>query len=92
MEKFGLLIDDSTGLPKLPDGYFWRVCSPSIPEIQIRKKTWFGRSSLVSWDYLPGRVFNDKDVRNAAVSLFQWTWTTKNNLFGDYPPNKIRKL
>lgn len=85
-----LEMDDSTGLPKVPHRYFWRVCDHlgGMPEVELRVKWWFGLgSSMVRWQWLP-TMFTERDVQRVAVYLFYEQWTPRSELYGDYPPKR----
>lgn len=93
-------IDPATGLPQLPEGYFWRV----------RKDTFFRQYSYIEIRK-PGRLFGSKivvqatrhteDIDEQEIRTFADMLSeeleeklnpkprTEKNLFGDYPPKKL---
>ena len=83
-------MDEATGLPTVPEGYFWRVTRPQgrFWQVQLRKRTWYG-SRRVAWavyqhemtaskvNELAGYVLKYKVKKEPAHEM---------HLVGDYPP------
>lgn len=98
LESTGAKIDPATGMPELPEGYFWRVKQgyAYAINVQLRKRV-MGRLSVV----VENSVNDDPTpwgVRNlAAYVLYRWETSTARkqeeaaiqNLYGDYPPKKL---
>lgn len=94
-------IDPNTGMPTLPEGYFWRVKKNSdsywLLDIQVRRQIWVG-SILVSW--IHSMLGTEAEVLHQAAQLRQ-SGTLEFKLrahsrkkhvnpkvLGDYPPNR----
>jgi hypothetical protein len=86
-------IDELTGLPELPKGYFWRVkmILNEFVVVQIRKRLLWGscaieEASLIRQDVGPQRI-----QAVAFLALDRWTRTRKDlgRYLGDYPPKKL---
>lgn len=88
--------DVNTGLPELPEGYFWRVRigSMHMTYVELRKKSWFGslrvqrrRARYYDGD---GEVLDPREeIITLAMSImkeFNDPWTP---FYGDYPPKKL---
>lgn len=92
-------IDDKTGLPELPEGYFWRVKeSVSIfVDVEIRKKWWVG-SRQVAWTSMyRSQLSKQKILECARYVLSKWRRdVTETNdsraLLGDYPPKSLNEV
>lgn len=94
----------ATGLPVLPDGYFWRVTGPNIIknfEIQIRLKRRIGSKRIADWHIYP-EEFTPAGIREAArcVVTLDREWrrhratvpeNVDKSLLGDYPPKLLRR-
>lgn len=87
-------IDDRTGLPELPKGYFWRVtrgfCSEYV-EVQIRKRVLFVFSRTVTYSTQNKARLNPYSLRSTAIHALrdfnpESDWK---KYVGDYPPKKL---
>jgi hypothetical protein len=63
------------GIPKLPDGYFFRIRIPPMPtlcplNVQIRKKTRFGSRPAGYFD--KDCMTNERSIRDACIALHDW--------------------
>lgn len=96
-------LDDDTGLPVLPEGYFWRVKRNRMNgwplmndwplDVQVRRKTWFG-SILVHW--INCNKWTDAEILHqaaqcAALHLPGIIGPEDKRLLGDYPTKKHRR-
>lgn len=66
-----------TGLPHLPDGYFWRITQDkpydysnvTYPNIEIRRRTWVSSRFVVwSWFYTPDDIRKYANLVENALS------------------------
>ena len=86
-------MDEATGLPALPEGYFWRVTRPSRGywQVQLRKRTRHG-SRCVAWT---GSRFEmtASQVKELAGYVLKYKFEKgpahENHLVGDYPPKTL---
>ena len=83
-------MDEATGLPTVPEGYFWRITRPQgrFWQVQLRKRTWRGSRCVAetasrcemtasSVKELAGYVLKYKFEKEPAHEM---------HLVGDYPP------
>lgn len=86
-------IDPRTGLPEVPEGYFWRVkpSSGSYILVELRKKTWLG-STCVEWSV----VRKDKASKYEIIFVAHYVmekWhkvePDLSHFYGDYPPKSL---
>lgn len=92
-------MDFETGLPSLPEGYFWRVKSASslltAPKVQLRKKMWIG--SYVVDDAWTLDEFHsaEQEVRYLAMMIWDRQRAEQERILGlarvvgDYPPKRL---
>lgn len=91
-------IDKTTGLPELPEGYFWQVTGRNIIgnfEVHLRKKVLGFISKSI--DYLQLVFLSEETVFNAARTLKSENWGTlypaldmnDYTLIGKYPPKSL---
>lgn len=91
-------IDAGTGLPELPEGYFWRVKTGPLgifPWVELRKKTRFG-SKKIDGSWWSGNNFRsiEAEIVYLASRIFEQFEVaqereSKYHLIGDYPPKSI---
>ena len=90
------MTNTETGLPEVPEGYFWRIQQGafSIYRIELRRKRWIGSARVDSaiLDYydahrqvLEPRVEAFRKAQN-IMKEFNDPWV---ELLGDYPPRNI---
>ncbi len=90
------MVDTATGLPELPEGYFWRV---KFDRVEIRKKLRWG-STLECRGYLRSLSMPGTDIAGAILAEAETTadyWRcnrfrdslVRDSLVGDYPPKKL---
>lgn len=86
-------IDETTGLPQLPEGMFWRITKPNIignHEIQLRKKLFIGSVKLEYGQVPPGAMRPGRIYESAAWALAQLNVSKQGAPFiGDYPPKRL---
>lgn len=87
-------MDEATGLPTLPEGYFWRVTRPSRGywQVQLRKCTWYG-SRCVAWTESQHEMTASKVKELAGYVLeykFEKEPVHEMHLVGDYPPKTLK--
>lgn len=85
-------INEETGLPELPEGYFWRVKESfgQFTNFQIRKKLLFG-SVLVTEGVTESWKLNDLHFRwmaNYTYGKFDLR-AGAYKYMGDYPPKRL---
>jgi hypothetical protein len=94
-------MDEATGLPAVPPGYFWRVfvernmfTEHGILRVQLRKRAWYG-SRLIQTDSTLADTGLKEDTRYLARLIMR---TQKDQIqvgqlidevSGDYPPKKL---
>ena len=97
------VIDEETGLPVLPEGFFWRVykshSNSKHYRVGVFYRTWLGRRKLVhreAWSAGSLHKISPEDIRDTAHhALRQWDKHTGpesddwKSLLGDYPPKKL---
>lgn len=89
-------IDSATGLPELPEGYFWRVRTGSLSRdyLDLRKKTWYG-SKVIDNRVLryydgEGNVIEPRvEILNRAKRIYGEFENPWDEYYGDYPPKKL---
>lgn len=93
-------VDEDTGFPKVPEGFFWRVKKSreyaSLLEVQLRKQRRFF-SSLVGMDEVycsKVREEGEVVISDAAANVIRWSYHRVWNdplkgLLGDYPPKGL---
>jgi len=84
-------IDKATGLPALPDGYFWRVKRFGVGgyplEVQLRHRVLFFSTLVASELSGNGRTSIFNAARNAHQ---QWRYSVATAEYvGDYPPKTL---
>lgn len=95
------MIDKNTGLPEVPEGYFWRVkkfnydYSRYTVDVQLRHRIWGGFSTEVANLLAEG---NAESILNAALTVLRM-WGREINaqakrdereqFIGDYPPKRL---
>jgi hypothetical protein len=89
-------IDETTGLPELPEGYFWRIKKFIAPyaRVEIRRADKFF-STLIESGVLYRAETGDhkKIVDTAQFALKKWNeyrgLSARESVYGDYPPKKL---
>lgn len=94
-----LEIDVETGLPKLPNGFFFHFRKDRDGDVrcEIRRgfHIWF--SKVIEWDYASAERFDEARMRIMSREVAQKMFTKLNNtnelnrLLGSYPPKTLRK-
>lgn len=92
-------IDSKTGLPEIPEGYFWRVRYSLMDRhywyVELRQLSWYG-SKIIKRHTCAGRM-NEYKIREHADTIL-WVLGGKGavaqgrkrtDLTGDYPPKKL---
>lgn len=90
-----MAIDESTGLPELPEGYFWRV-KESVGDylrIQMRRRVFFW-SEVVEWSGVNKNIASKFEIQMAAKHVLLLVQEKKvdpkwRKYLGDYPPKKL---
>lgn len=87
------MIDDKTGLPALPDGYFWRVTrgvASRYVYLQMRKKRWLG-SKVVDYSIISKSENTAELVLKRARGVVRDFNPDRNHkqFVGNYPPNTL---
>lgn len=94
-------ISPLTGLPELPNGYFWRIAIDTyhrVPALYIRRKLWIGSREVCHasiYDYSKDKTYTTKQILDRAVhSLAVFEDDRDDNarteaLIGNYPPKKL---
>lgn len=90
-------VDPSTGLPLLPEGYFFRVAKyrfgESNLEVHLRKKTRFGSTMLYSRDTVG--LTPELTLKQTITQLAERIYRLYREdleieaLIGDYPPKRL---
>lgn len=88
------MIDQNTGLPGLPDGFFWRItrgAGSEYVELQIRRRRWFGSKKCADWPIQKSRVSVRTILEAAQYALDRFDKSGKRHkrFVGDYPPKKL---
>ena len=89
-------IDETTGLPELPEGEFWRVTDGydnKYHYVQLRKKgkfLWFNVSYKIT-DELIFSGLSQESILEASYRIIRRIEDNENNqhLIGNYPPNSL---
>jgi hypothetical protein len=106
--KWGeILIDPATGMPPIPDGYFWRVKGPGylgdyyVVQLRERRTHLPQLSRRIGWTVIKRTNFNPESVRDAAwyaltydhaiLAHFGSLVPIRYDLIGDYPPKRINE-
>lgn len=88
-------IDESTGLPKLPKGYFWRVVDSGeeYVRVQVRKKTLLS-SKVKGWCPVRKKDASKSTILSAArYAMREMARDTDwRSYIGDYPPKKLEEM
>lgn len=84
--------DKSTGLPELPEGYFWRLRRSSLEylRLEIREKRLI-RSKVVTWSVIAKDDVSITEIQRTAI-LVKHSFkkgTNWKSYLGDYPPKKL---
>lgn len=86
-------IDESTGLPELPEGYFWRVTPGSGSRyvyLQMRKRRWLGSKLIDDSILRKSEITVELVQRRATKILLDFNPDSDYKKFvGDYPPKKL---
>ena len=100
------MIDPNTGLPELPEGYFFRVHESYAGSKhhyvtvyrKVEKRSFFFWTRTVDQKQIFSQLvfngLNERSIRTAAQEcMIQWAeWKAGNpDLLGDYPPKKLGK-
>lgn len=90
-------IDDLTGLPELPEGYFWRVRPGSfrMDRLELRKRVWFfsvEEDSRILPFYGGNREPLDpgETILVHAKSIMKEFHNPWGSYYGDYPPKTLK--
>lgn len=88
-----MTIDDVTGLPELPEGYFWRIANrvSIYIDVEIRKKTWIG-SKMVTQKVTTISDASARRIRTLAELAHRDVFgdgASWRQILGDYPPKKL---
>lgn len=95
-----MTIDPNTGMPEVPEGYFWRVkksllTGDTFTDVELRVK-WFFMSYVVASHPIYNSHVSAQSILEAAEYIMLYSaWSerrrgeTKEHLYGDYPPNKL---
>lgn len=86
-------MDEATGLPAVPEGYFWRVARPQEGywQVQLRKRAWYG-SRCVAGTASRFEMTSRKVKELAGYVLkykFEKEPVHEMHLVGDYPPKTL---
>lgn len=90
-------IDETTGLPELPEGYFWRISQAIVSEDALRVELYRKRrfTSPVRIDFRMAGASSEEDmkrcIREEAGLLFKETFQPNKyaGFMGDYPPKSL---
>lgn len=85
-------IDPATLLPKLPEGYFWRITKGSgeYCHIQVRKRTFVGSRKVSDCILKKSRMAEEYIMRRAESAMEGFQGRGGHEKFvGDYPPKKL---
>lgn len=91
-------LDSITGLPKVPEGYFWRVKKSLHPYgyVQLRKKLFIGSFLVESTIFRQNELSERTILSDARLTLgkvdFNPKPKPKKNFYGNYPPKTIGEL
>lgn len=90
--------DEATGLPKLPEGYFWKVSKASLDgyhNVAIRK-VWLCYPFSTRVEYTLTSNLTKKSLKTEAEYVFRnfekklRNAKTAKSLYGSYPPKKLK--
>lgn len=85
-------IDETTGLPVLPDGEFWRVRKYTKDSLQVqrRRRRWLG-SKLVDYELALTSPDYSGSVEGRIAEAAREVLSRPNvrHLIGDYPPKRL---
>jgi hypothetical protein len=95
--------DESTGLPKLPDKWFWRIrlehnlfTELGIVNVEIRVKRWYGSACLYSSRWAPHGGDDITGTVKILATNTLWDYLAIHQgeldlarILGDYPPKKL---
>lgn len=93
-------IDPATGLPELPEGYFWRIKKDSAgTRTHLMKKRAFGISTSVHSRYIFPRYYPTarEAMRGTAQKVLDESWekvreqVILSKLVGGYPPKRLEQ-
>lgn len=92
-------IDQETGMPRLPDKYFWRISKAPFFGLKLFlcKKNGFSTSPVSNQEIYYSGEDDQYNVAKAVgrihskQQLYYREAIEKERLVGDYPPNKISK-
>lgn len=83
-------------MPKLPDGYFWRISGGSISQytiVEIRKQGWWIFSTQQAWSVATGELSEQNILDTARYVMEKFNVPAKNQSFyGDYPPKNLKEI
>lgn len=88
------MIDETTGLPELPAGFFWRITRGIGSEyvyLQIRQRRWYG-SKKVAASIIEKAEISVSEIlwsANHALRKFDPSGSRHKQFVGDYPPNTL---
>lgn len=93
-EVYGTVMDPNTGMPEVPEGYFWRVKRGGYYKLEVQlRKRWFWQFSHSVESCPLDDATEWGVVNNAAYILERWNkrtlGPTVSGLLGDYPPKKL---
>lgn len=95
-----MTIDNETGLPELPEGYFWRVKETykgsTYLRVEIRKRGLIG-SRRIEWHPVEKSRASDFEIKRAAEYALVWknqggfdsSGDRWKKFVGNYPPKKL---
>lgn len=97
INTYGTEIDDATGMPVVPEGFFWRVKRGGFYRLNVQLRQKFLWVLSLEVDSCPTDDGSEWGVSNiAAYILHKWeernnrvTGTGVRHLLGDYPPKKL---
>ena len=95
-------IDESTGLPEVPEKYFWRVENGGKRyeryfKVSLCRKRWIGRPRIVEWHFafkFPLSGTAEEDIFRVAERLHVQEFGSGKpdqfeKFYGDYPPKRL---
>lgn len=92
------MTDATTGLPELPEGYFWRVRPGSLhmDKLELRKRVWFFSilqdSRVLHYYTDTQRVLDPRDeILRAARKILKEFVNPWEAFYGDYPPKRLEE-
>jgi hypothetical protein len=84
--------DPTTGLPHLPEGFFWRVVNTGkYSYVQLKKKRRYMGAKTVADSIIETRKLTKQIIRGRAFSIYDGFRFEgpDSSLFGDYPPKSL---